>query len=102
IYIFEQQHVAPVKTGEDLLRVVMAVLRDIQFQMDRGDVTSRPLIQRAQDEDEARNWLIEQMNSRARQRFLAYREAQIANKDRTDIIVASNAAHCEVGMEVKH
>jgi hypothetical protein len=70
--------------------------------MDKGDVTSRPLIQRALDEDEARNWLVEQMNARARERFLAYREAQVANKDRPDIIIASNAAHCEVGMEVKH
>lgn len=102
VVALEQLHTAPVKTGEDLLRVVMTVLRDIQFQMDKGDVTSRPLIQRAQDEDEARNWLVEQMNARARERFLAYREAQVANKDRPDIIIASNAAHCEVGMEVKH
>jgi hypothetical protein len=102
VVALEQQHRAPVKTGSDLLRVVVSVLRDIQFQMDKGDVTSRPLIQRAQDEDEARNWLVEQMNARARGRFLAYREAQVANKDRPDIIIASNAAHCEVGMEVKH
>ena len=102
VVTFERQHSAPVKTGEDLLRVVMTVLRDIQFQMDKGDVTSRPLIQRARDEDEARNWLVEQMNARAREKFLAYREAQVANKDRPDIIIASNSAHCEVGMEVKH
>jgi hypothetical protein len=102
VVALEKLHTAPVKTGEDLLRVAMAILHDIQFQMDKGDVTSRPLIQRAQDEDEARNWLVEQMNARARERFLAYREAQVANKDRPDIIIASNAAHCEVGMEVKH
>jgi hypothetical protein len=70
--------------------------------MDKGDVTSRPLVQRAQTEDEARNWLVEQMNARARGRFLAYREAQVADKARPDIIVTSNAAHCEVAIEVKH
>lgn len=99
---FERTHSAPVKTGSDLLRVVVGVLRDIQLQMDKGDVTSRPLVQRAQTEDEARNWLVEQMNARARSRFLAHREAQIAGKARPDIIITSNAAPCEVAMEVKH
>jgi hypothetical protein len=102
VVAFEELHGAPVKTGSDLLRVVMSVLKDIQFQLDKGDVTSRPLLQRARDEDEVRNWIIEQMNFRARSRFHAYREAQVANKDRPDIIIASTAAPCEVGMEVKH
>jgi hypothetical protein len=99
---FERTHTAPVKTGADLLHVVMGVLQDIQLHMDKGDVTSRPLLQRAQDEDEARNYLVEQMNFRSRGRFHAYREAQIARKNRPDIIIASTAAQCEVGMEVKH
>jgi hypothetical protein len=102
VVTFEEQHAAPVKTGSDLLRVVMTVLKDIQFQLDKGDVTSRPLLQRAKDEDEVRNWIVEQMNFRSRGRFHAYREAQVANKDRPDIIIASTAAPCEVGMEVKH
>jgi hypothetical protein len=102
VVAFEERHAAAVKTGSDLLRVVMSVLKDIQFQLDKGDVTSRPLLQRAKDEDEVRNWIIEQMNFRARNRFHAYREAQVADKDRPDIIIASTAAPCEVGMEVKH
>jgi hypothetical protein len=99
---FERARTAPVKTGADLLHLVMGVLQDIQLHMDKGDVTSRPLLQRAQDEDEARNYLVEQMNFRSRGRFHAYREAQIARKNRPDIIIASAAAQCEVGMEVKH
>jgi hypothetical protein len=99
---FERLHTAPVKTGADLLRVVMAVLSDIQFQLDKGDVTSRPLLQKAGDEDEIRNYLVEQMNYRSRSRFHAYREAQVANRDRPDVIIASTAAPCEVGMEIKH
>ena len=95
-------HTAAVKTGADLLRVVTAVLNDIQFQMDKGDITSRSLVERAKDEDEVRNWVVEQMNFRAKERFHAYREAQVANKDRPDIIIASTSAACEVGMEVKH
>jgi hypothetical protein len=99
---FEQDHASPVKTGEDLLRVVIAVLKDIQFQMDKADANSRPLLQRAQNEDEVRNHIVEQMQGRSRDRFHAYREAQIANRDRPDIIVASTSAQCEVGIEVKH
>lgn len=102
VVAFEEQYAAPVKVGSDLLRVTIGVLKDIQFQLDNGDVTSRPLLQRAKDEDEVRNWVVEQMNFRARGRFHAYREAQVANKDRPDIIIASTAAPCEVGMEVKH
>jgi hypothetical protein len=102
VVTLEEQHAAPVKTGSDLLRVIVTVLKDIQFQLDKGDVTSRPLLQRAKDEDEVRNWIVEQMNFRSRGRFHAFREAQVANKDRPDIIIASTAAPCEVGMEVKH
>jgi len=102
VITFEHRYAAPIKAGSDLLRVVMTVLKDIQFQLDKGDVTSRPLLQRAKDEDEVRNWIVEQMNFRSRERFHAYREAQVSNKDRPDIIIASTAASCEVAMEVKH
>jgi len=99
---FERQHTAPVKTGTDLLRIVMSVLSDIQFQLKKGDVSSRPLLQRAKDEDEVQNWLVEQMNYRSRGRFNAYREAQVAGGNKPDVIVSSTAAQCEVGVEVKH
>jgi hypothetical protein len=102
VVTFEKEHTAPVKTGEDLLRVVMAVLSDIQTHLHKGDVNSRVLFERAQDEDEVRNYVVEQMVFRSKGRFHAYREAQVANKDRPDIIVASTSAPCEVGMEVKH
>jgi hypothetical protein len=99
---FERNHIAPVKTGHDLLRVVMAVLRDIQSHLDKGDVSSRPLLQRAENEEEAQNWTVEQMDFRSRGRFTTHREVQVANGDKPDIIVSSSAAHCEVAIEVKH
>ena len=60
VIAFEKSYTAPVKTGSDLLRVVATVLKDIQFHLDKGDVTSRPLLQAAKDEDEVRNWIVEQ------------------------------------------
>jgi hypothetical protein len=68
-----------------------------------GDVTSRPLLERAKDEDEVQNWLVEQMNARARGRFHAgFREAEVAAGDKPDVIIASTSAPYEVAIEVKH
>lgn len=99
---FEQRHSAPAKTGIDLLRVVMAVLQDIQLQLRSGDVSSRSLLEHALDEEAVKNWLVEQMNLRARGRFNSYREAQIAHGNKPDVIVSATSAQCEVGIEVKH
>jgi hypothetical protein len=99
---FEQRHTAPAKIGIDLLRVVMAVLQDIQLQLSSGDVSSRSLLEHALDEEAVKNWLVEQMNLRARGRFNSYREAQIAHGNKPDVIVSSTSAQCEVGIEVKH
>ena len=99
---FHREGTAPAKTGADLLRLVMGVLADIEQNLTHGDVTSRPLLERAKDEDEVQNWLVEQMNARARGRFQAFREAQIAGGNKPDVIVASTSAPCEVAIEVKH
>jgi hypothetical protein len=99
---FERERTAPVKTGGDLLRLIEAILKDIQFQFMRGDASSRRVLQRAEDEDEVQNWLVEQLNLRARDRFRAFREAEVAQGDKPDVIVVSTSASCEVAIEVKH
>jgi hypothetical protein len=102
VLTFQRQFTAPAKTGADLLRVVMGVLGDIAQNLTHGDVTSRPLLERAKDEDEVQHWLVEQMNARARGRFHAFREAEVAIRDKPDVIIASTSAPCEVAIEVKH
>jgi hypothetical protein len=102
VITFETQYMAPVKTGADLMRLVSGVLDDINFQLTKGDSTSRQLLERANDEDEVQQWLAEQIQSRSRGRYHAYREAQVARGDKPDVIVASAAAQCEVAVEVKH
>jgi hypothetical protein len=99
---FEKEWTAPVKTGADLFRVLMGVLDNIQHDLVHGDVTSRPLLQRAKDEDEVQNWIVEQINHRSRGRLHAHREAHVALGDKPDVIVASTAAPCEVAVEIKH
>lgn len=101
VLAFERRQIAPAKTGEALLRVVMDVLSDIQFSFSHDDATSRALLERAENEDEVQEWLAEQMRLRSRDRFHAHREAQVARGDKPDIIVASTAAQVEVAVEVK-
>jgi hypothetical protein len=102
VITFEARYTAPVKTGADLLKLVLGVLADIVFKLNKGDSTSRQLLERAKDEDEVQNWLTEQIQLRSLGRYHAYREAQVAQGDKPDIIVASAAAQCEVAIEVKH
>jgi hypothetical protein len=99
---FERTWTTPVKTGADLLRVLMGVLDNIQHDLVHGDVTTRPLLQRAKNEDEVQNWIVEQINHRSRGRLHAHRETQVALGDKPDVIVASTAAPCEVAVEIKH
>jgi hypothetical protein len=60
------------------------------------------LLERAKDEDEVQHWLVEQINARARGRLHAFREAEVAARDKPDVIIASTSAVCEVAIEVKH
>lgn len=99
---FERERTAPVKTGAGLLRVVEGILSDIQFELTKGDVSSRRLLQQAQDEEEVQGWLTEQLNLRSRDRFRAFREAEVAQGDKPDVIVSSTSASCEVAIEIKH
>lgn len=99
---FEQERVAPAKTGEDLLRVAVGVLNDIKLGLTRADATTRPLLERAIDEDEVQHWIAEQMNYRSKDRFHVHREAEVALGDKPDIVVSSTSAQCEVAIEVKH
>jgi len=102
VVTFERQYVAPAKTGETLLRIVIGIFDEIQFSFRNADSTSRTLLQKATCEEEVQQWLAEQFNLRAKGRFHAHREAQVASGDKPDVIVSSTSAQVEVAVEVKH
>lgn len=102
VVAFEREYTAPVKTGGELLKIVMNVLEDIQHALDHNDVSSRPLLQNARNEGEVRDWLMEQIDFRSKGRITAYREAEVADENMPDVIVSSTSAQCEVAIEVKH
>jgi len=65
---------------------------DIAQNLTHGDVTITPAVGNApKDEDEVQHWLVEQMNARARGRFHAMREAEVAIGDKPDVIIASTS-----------
>nr|VFK08245.1 MAG: hypothetical protein BECKLPF1236A_GA0070988_100156 [Candidatus Kentron sp. LPFa]VFK24064.1 MAG: hypothetical protein BECKLPF1236C_GA0070990_100108 [Candidatus Kentron sp. LPFa] len=99
---FEREYILPVQSGDDLLKVVMNVLSDIQSGFARDDASSRVLLQRAENEGEVQEWLAEQMSLRVKGRYHAHRETEVSQRNRTDIIVSSTAAKVEVVIEIKH
>ena len=103
VLTFEREYTAPVQSGDDLLRVVLDVLSDIQAGFHgKSDASSRAVLQRAETEKEVQEWLLEQMNLRSKDRYHAHRETEVSQRNRTDIIVSSTAAKVEVVIEIKH
>ena len=53
----EQRGTAPIRSPDDLLRVIMAVLDDIQRDLIHKDASSRSLIRAAESEEQEQHWL---------------------------------------------
>lgn len=99
---FEQTHSAPVKTGAQLLTLTLGVLADIQASFKTADASSRQLLALAQDEEEVQGWLAERLNERARGRYSAAREPEVADRNEPDILVSSTSTDVQVAIEVKN
>ncbi len=99
---FEHDHVLPVKTGFDLYRLTQALIKEIDWDFGNQDASSRAVLETAKDEDAVQNWLAEQLRQRAKGRFHATREPEIAEGNMPDILVSAVAAEVEVAIEAKH
>lgn len=99
---FEQSHSAPVKTGAQLLTLTLGVLADIEASFSTADASSRQLLALAQDEKVVQGWLAERLNERARGRYSAARESEVADRNEPDILVSSTSADVQVAIEVKN
>ncbi len=99
---FEHQHTAPVKTGAQLMALIQSVLGDIQASFKQADASSRPLLALAQDEAHVQQWLTERLNERARGRYAAHREPEVADRNEPDIIVTSTPSAAQLAIEIKN
>ena len=103
---FETVHVAPIKTGGELYRVVLGVLDDIRNGFEREDASSKRLLAKLgeiakDDEKSVQNWLAEQLKLRANGRYHVHREVEVVNKNEPDIIASGATAQVEIAIEVK-
>jgi hypothetical protein len=98
----EARHVAPIRTHDDLMRVIMSVLADIQRDLVHEDASLRKLVVPADSEDQVQQWLAVELRMRAKGRFHVHRESEIADKNKPDIVVSAIGAAIELVIEVKH
>ncbi|WP_035818432.1 hypothetical protein [Janthinobacterium sp. RA13] len=99
---FGRLHVAPVKNGEQLLRLAMAVLSDITASFDCADASSRSLLALADDEEKVQQWLTERLNDLSKARYHTYREPKVANSKEPDIVVSSTSCPAQIAIEIKN
>lgn len=99
---FGRLHVAPAKNGEQLLRLVMAVLSDITVSFDCADASSRSLLALADDEEKVQQWLTERLKDLSKARYHTYREPKVAKSKEPDIIVSSTSCPSQIAIEIKN
>lgn len=99
---FEVDHIAPVASGADLLRLVLALLDEIALRFVEADTSSAAVVRSAADEKAVQQWLAEALELRAGGRFRVHLEKEIVHGDLPDITVSSTTSEAEVAIEVKH
>jgi hypothetical protein len=99
---FEKRGMAPIRSSDDLLRVIMGVLDDIQRDLIHKDASSRSLIRAAGSEEQVQHWLYEQLSLRANGRYHIHREPGVAEKNEPDIVISAVGAPVELAIEIKH
>jgi hypothetical protein len=102
ILTLERSYLLPIKSGEDLYRVVLGVLDEVAWDFDHADASSRAVLETARDEDSVQEWLHEQLRLRAKGRYHVHRESEVAEGNLPDIIASAIAAPFQVAIEAKH
>lgn len=102
VVTFEQRGITPIRSSDDLWRVIIGVLDDIQRDLIHKDASTRSLILAAESEEQVQHWLYEQLSLRADGRFHVHRESEVAEKNEPDIIISAVGAPVELAIEIKH
>jgi hypothetical protein len=102
VLAFERDKVLPVRTGAQLYTLAQRVIREIGWEFDNADASARAVLETAKDEDAVQNWLAAEMKHRAKGRYHATREPEIAEGNMPDILVSAVGAQTEVAVEAKH
>ncbi len=99
---FGRLHVGPIKNGEQLLRLTLAVLSDIVTSFDDDDASSRSLLALADDEEKVQQWLAERLKELNNGRYHTSREPKVANSKEPDIVLSSTSCPSQIAIEIKN
>ena len=102
VVAMETQHTTPIRSADDLMRVLMSVLADIKRDLGHEDASLRKLVLTADSEEQIQNWLAAELRLRAKGRFHVHREVEVADKNEPDIVISAIGAPVELAIEVKH
>jgi hypothetical protein len=102
VLAFEREKLLPTKTGRDLYRVVQAIIGEIDWEFVNADASARAVLETAKDEKAVQQWLAAEMKLRARGRYHASRESEVAEGNMPDILVSAIGAVVEAAVEAKH
>ncbi|MDD1531001.1 hypothetical protein C7U92_28255 [Bradyrhizobium sp. WBOS7] len=102
VVAFEREKILPIKTGRDLYRVVQAIIREIDWEFVNADASARAVLETAKDENAVQQWLAAEMKQRAKGRYHASRESEVAEGNMPDILVAAIGSLVETAVEAKH
>ena len=98
----ETQHVAPIRTSHDLIRVIASVLKDISA-ISR---TKTPHPARFSPTPTTRTWFrtgwLSSFDCGPRDDTMSAREPEVADKNEPDVVISAVGASVELAIEVKH
>jgi hypothetical protein len=81
---------------------VQAVIKEIGWEFDNADASSRAVLETARDEDAVQQWLAADIKHRAKGRYHASRESEVAEGNMPDVLVSAIGVLAEVAVEAKH
>jgi hypothetical protein len=99
---FEHDKILPVKSAPQLYKLVQAVVNEIGWEFDNADASTRAVLETARDENAVQEWLAAEMKHRAKGRYHASRESEVAEGNMPDVLVSAIGALVEVAVEAKH
>ncbi|QYJ00664.1 hypothetical protein KUV46_15220 [Thalassovita mediterranea] len=92
----------PAKTPSQFFQRIRAAVLSVVSAFESEDATSKKVLLRAAKEDEVRDWLMERLNLQANGRYTCFREAQVHNVKRPDVVVSATTMDSQVAIELKH
>jgi hypothetical protein len=99
---FEADLLAPIRTGGDLLKLVLGLLDRIDWEFGKEDMSTRAVVETARDENAVQEWLGSTLQRMGGGRFRCQREPLVAGGNMPDINVIASSAPVEVAIEIKH